>query len=110
MIVTLTRTHASPTSPHVKDWQEWAYNAAKVEGCGRLVAPVTMIVTPACKDARGVDPVGSAWPATEGIIDGLIAAGALENKAAVIEVTIRRTRIIGRSQLAVELRDGSEPF
>ncbi len=92
------------------EWRSWAYEAAKAQGAGQAVVPAIVRIIPYCKDWRGVSPQDSAWRVVEPILDGLVSAGVITSRADVLEVTVRRPTIGGRSVLEVELIDAAEPF
>jgi hypothetical protein len=111
MKLILERTGVSAIARTVDDsWQSWAYDEATRQQVGRMDEPVCVRVIPYVRDWRGIVPSERTWPVIEAILDGLVAAGVLESKKAVLEVTLRRPVTNGQSALTVELTDGSEPF
>lgn len=111
MRVTLFRIGVPVAQRKADDqWKQWAYEAALEQRAPALTEPVELMVTPCCVDKRGRTPAGQAWPFVDAVIDGLIAAGVLRDREAILSVTMRRSMVNGESGLKIELSDSSEPF
>jgi hypothetical protein len=96
----LLRTGMPPSvSRHTdRSWRTWAYDEAhNLPALGK----VAISFTPLARDKRSVFGPLTYFDTVGHVIDGLIAAGTFADKRDIIDLILRRSRIIGVDGLEV---------
>ena len=115
MKLTITRTGITPSQwkdAGDSSWRQWAYEAAMAQGPPKMAAPVTITVTPLCRDNRGRQEVGSQFLAVDKVLDGLVSAGVIGSRRDdwVVQVNYRRSVVAGEDGMMVVVEDDDQPF